>query len=179
MFLSNGEISAISKPLLEFGLVQPTWVWNTFLSTLRLGQEDVPPAAAAYSSDTDLCVEECVSCLSLWQWAVLFVDPLFFLCLCRAPTALWKERQSVRTSLEFPDRCAEYTTHKPPDILTISLGAPHSWPPLACAYLGQRSTPAAPAGMIHAAAHLQHTFSVFDSWSKWGKRADAHQRKWT
>lgn len=125
---------------MEFGPVRLTSVLrrkkkkHTFPESLRRRREDVLPPAAASRPDTGLRLEECVSCLSLFVSSTgaemcLFVDRLF------PPTVGTRTRFWV---FQTTVPCKQYT--KPPDILTISWGGPHSWPPLACAYLGQRST---------------------------------------
>ncbi|KAK5868027.1 hypothetical protein PBY51_012474 [Eleginops maclovinus] len=85
------------------------------------------------SPDVGLYVEECVSCLSLFVsltgaelcclWLAFSPSlPLY------VPSSHSPERETPpdRAGLQVPDLCAVYTLHKPPDILTISLGAPHS-----------------------------------------------------
>lgn len=135
---------------------------KTFAVTLRHRQDVLPRATAQTWASVWKNVSAACHCLSVWQEVSCVVcgpEPS-----PTPPLSLRKKQQSDRARLEFPDRCAVYTIHKPPDILTISLGAPHSWPLLPCVYLGQRSTRVAPAWMICAALHLQHTFSDFYCW---------------
>lgn len=58
---------------------------------------------------------------------------------------------------------------EPPDIPSISQGRPTFLnPPLACAYLGQRSTAVAPAGMFHGAPTLSMRLMAV-SFMKWAR----------
>lgn len=120
-------ISIIFKPL-EFALLQLTWILKHFQQPwgARRRMLCLPPQSRRlFGRMCQLHVTVC-----------LHVDRLFL------PVPLCSEKET-ECGLSF--QTAVPCTHsKPPDILPISLCAPHSWPLLACAHLGQRSALATP-----------------------------------
>lgn len=72
---------------------------------------------------------------------------------------LWEKKTELSQNQARVSRTlCEYTIHQLPDIHTISTGAPHSWPPFTCAYLGQRSAVPGPTRMFRETVQAVQSF---------------------